>query len=61
MDDADIAHIANFRVMDSDTASAMPECSGDRRAGPGGQTFRGDITGATLDPELAASARSEEI
>eukprot|EP00969_Alexandrium_andersonii_P189636 8378817-Alexandrium_andersonii.AAC.1 len=47
--------------MDSDTASAVPECSGGCRAEPGGQTHRGDITGAALDPELVASARSEEI
>eukprot|EP00969_Alexandrium_andersonii_P287452 12708339-Alexandrium_andersonii.AAC.1 len=37
MDDADIADITNFRAMDSDTASVVPEWSGDRRAGPGGQ------------------------
>eukprot|EP00969_Alexandrium_andersonii_P007962 347094-Alexandrium_andersonii.AAC.1 len=42
MDDADFADITNFRSMDSDTASAVPECSGDCRAGPGGQTYRDD-------------------
>eukprot|EP00969_Alexandrium_andersonii_P319981 14137511-Alexandrium_andersonii.AAC.1 len=47
--------------MGSDAASAAPECSGDRRAGPSGQTYRGDITGAALGPELVASARFEEI
>eukprot|EP00969_Alexandrium_andersonii_P243114 10738948-Alexandrium_andersonii.AAC.1 len=47
--------------MDSDTASAVPECSGDRRTGPGGQTYRDDIAGAALDPELVASARAEGI
>eukprot|EP00969_Alexandrium_andersonii_P321503 14205440-Alexandrium_andersonii.AAC.1 len=39
----------------------MSECSDGCRAGPGGQTYRDDITGAVLDPELVASARSEEI
>eukprot|EP00969_Alexandrium_andersonii_P092917 4101526-Alexandrium_andersonii.AAC.1 len=47
--------------MGSDTASAVPEFSGGRGAGFGGQTYRDDITGAALDPELAAPARSEEI
>eukprot|EP00969_Alexandrium_andersonii_P216948 9582602-Alexandrium_andersonii.AAC.1 len=47
--------------MDSDTASAVPEFSGGCRAGSGGQAHRGDITGAALDPELVASARSGEI
>eukprot|EP00969_Alexandrium_andersonii_P017916 784349-Alexandrium_andersonii.AAC.1 len=50
--DADITDIANFRAVDAATASAVSECSGGRRAGPGGQTYRGDITGAVLDPEL---------
>eukprot|EP00969_Alexandrium_andersonii_P073502 3242351-Alexandrium_andersonii.AAC.1 len=61
MDDAGIADITNFRAMDSDTASAVPGLSGGRRAGSGGQTYRGDITGAALDSELVASARAEEI
>eukprot|EP00969_Alexandrium_andersonii_P281093 12428177-Alexandrium_andersonii.AAC.1 len=52
MGDASIADITNFRAADSDTASAVLEPSGGRRAGPGGQTFRDDITGAVLDPEL---------
>eukprot|EP00969_Alexandrium_andersonii_P071516 3156963-Alexandrium_andersonii.AAC.1 len=52
VDDADIADSTNFRAVDSDTASAAPECSGDRRAGSGVQTYRGDIAGAALDPEL---------
>eukprot|EP00969_Alexandrium_andersonii_P002345 102231-Alexandrium_andersonii.AAC.1 len=61
MDDADIVDVANFRAMDSDFASAVPESSGDRRAGPGGQAHRDDITEAALGPELVASARSGEI
>eukprot|EP00969_Alexandrium_andersonii_P318311 14060428-Alexandrium_andersonii.AAC.1 len=39
LDDADIADITNFQATGSDTASATPECSGGRRAGPGGQTY----------------------
>eukprot|EP00969_Alexandrium_andersonii_P181961 8040843-Alexandrium_andersonii.AAC.1 len=61
MGDADIADITNFRAIYSDTASAVLECSDGCRAGSGRQTCRGDITGAALDPELVASARSEEI
>eukprot|EP00969_Alexandrium_andersonii_P356419 15446505-Alexandrium_andersonii.AAC.1 len=60
MDDADIADITDFRALDPDAASAVPECSGGRRAEPGGQSYRDDITGAALDPELVSSARSEE-
>eukprot|EP00969_Alexandrium_andersonii_P249230 11015194-Alexandrium_andersonii.AAC.1 len=37
MGDADITDIANFRAADVAADSAMSECSGDRRAGPGGQ------------------------
>eukprot|EP00969_Alexandrium_andersonii_P226024 9981508-Alexandrium_andersonii.AAC.1 len=55
MGDADIADTTNFRAMDSDTVSAVPELSGGRRAGSGGQTYRDDIMGAALDPELVAS------
>eukprot|EP00969_Alexandrium_andersonii_P231369 10218382-Alexandrium_andersonii.AAC.1 len=61
MGDADITDIANFRAVGAATASAVSECSDGCRAGPCGQTYRDDITGAVLDPELAASARSEEI
>eukprot|EP00969_Alexandrium_andersonii_P028377 1238775-Alexandrium_andersonii.AAC.1 len=61
MDDADITDIADFRAVDAATASAVSECSDGRRAGPGGQPYRDDITGAALDPELVAAARSEEI
>eukprot|EP00969_Alexandrium_andersonii_P005357 232993-Alexandrium_andersonii.AAC.1 len=61
VDDAGITDIAAFRAVDSATASAVSECSGGRRAGPGGQPYRDDIAGAVLDPELAAAARSEEI
>eukprot|EP00969_Alexandrium_andersonii_P278505 12310722-Alexandrium_andersonii.AAC.1 len=46
MGDADITDIADFRAVDADAASAVSECSDGRRAGPGGQTYRGDITGA---------------
>eukprot|EP00969_Alexandrium_andersonii_P146730 6488804-Alexandrium_andersonii.AAC.1 len=48
MDDASIEDITNFRAADSDTASAVPEVSGGRRAGPGGQTYRDDVTGGQL-------------
>eukprot|EP00969_Alexandrium_andersonii_P058346 2569463-Alexandrium_andersonii.AAC.1 len=61
MNDADIADIPHFRGPDSDTALAGPEFSGVRRGRSGGQTYRGDITGAVLDPGLVESARSEEI
>eukprot|EP00969_Alexandrium_andersonii_P230482 10178259-Alexandrium_andersonii.AAC.1 len=61
MGDADIADITNFRAVDSDTAFAVPGFPGGRGAGSGGQTYRGDITGAALGPELVASARSEDI
>eukprot|EP00969_Alexandrium_andersonii_P188467 8328699-Alexandrium_andersonii.AAC.1 len=37
MDDADAADIANFRAVDAAAASAVSECSGGCRAGPGGQ------------------------
>eukprot|EP00969_Alexandrium_andersonii_P137922 6099479-Alexandrium_andersonii.AAC.1 len=37
MDGADITDIADFRAADVAAASAVSECSGDRRAGPGGQ------------------------
>eukprot|EP00969_Alexandrium_andersonii_P169023 7470723-Alexandrium_andersonii.AAC.1 len=61
MDDADITDIADFQAVDAGAASAVPERSGERKAGPGGRTYCGDITGAALGPELVASARSEEI
>eukprot|EP00969_Alexandrium_andersonii_P190131 8400883-Alexandrium_andersonii.AAC.1 len=61
MDGASIEDITNFQAANSDAASAMPEFSGGRMAGPGGQTYRDDITGAALDLELVASARAEEI
>eukprot|EP00969_Alexandrium_andersonii_P197650 8731862-Alexandrium_andersonii.AAC.1 len=46
VDDADIANIANFRAADAAVDSAASECSDGRRAGPGGQPYRDDITGA---------------
>eukprot|EP00969_Alexandrium_andersonii_P175414 7757045-Alexandrium_andersonii.AAC.1 len=49
--DADAADTADFRAADAATASAASECSDGRRAGPGGQPYRGDITGAVLDSE----------
>eukprot|EP00969_Alexandrium_andersonii_P071249 3145609-Alexandrium_andersonii.AAC.1 len=52
MDDADIADIADFRAADAAAVSAVSECSDGPRAGPGGHPYRGDITGAALDPEL---------
>eukprot|EP00969_Alexandrium_andersonii_P340232 15039438-Alexandrium_andersonii.AAC.1 len=61
MNDADISDITYFRALDSDAASAEPESSGVRGARLGGQTYRGDISGAVLDPGLVESARSEEI
>eukprot|EP00969_Alexandrium_andersonii_P059665 2628162-Alexandrium_andersonii.AAC.1 len=61
VDDADITDIVDFRAADTAAASAVSECSDDRRAGAGGQAYRDDITGAALGPELVAAARSEEI
>eukprot|EP00969_Alexandrium_andersonii_P017182 751992-Alexandrium_andersonii.AAC.1 len=52
VDDADIADLADFRAAEATPASVGSECSDGRRAGPGGQPYRGDIAGAVLDPEL---------
>eukprot|EP00969_Alexandrium_andersonii_P319685 14122761-Alexandrium_andersonii.AAC.1 len=61
MGDADITDLADFRAVDEPPASAVSGCSGDRRAGSGGQPCRDDIAGAILDSELVAAARSEDI
>eukprot|EP00969_Alexandrium_andersonii_P010831 471620-Alexandrium_andersonii.AAC.1 len=42
MGDADIADIADFRAADAAAASPVSECSGGRRAGPGGQPYRSE-------------------
>eukprot|EP00969_Alexandrium_andersonii_P093145 4112528-Alexandrium_andersonii.AAC.1 len=60
MDDADIEDITDFRAAEEPPALAMSECSDDRQAGSNGQPYRDDITGAVLDSELVAAARSEE-
>eukprot|EP00969_Alexandrium_andersonii_P310606 13725372-Alexandrium_andersonii.AAC.1 len=46
MDDADIEDITDFRAVEEPPASAVCECSDDRRADSGGRPCRGDITGA---------------
>eukprot|EP00969_Alexandrium_andersonii_P061230 2698974-Alexandrium_andersonii.AAC.1 len=37
--DADIEDLTDFRSVDEPPASAAPGCSGDRRAGSGGQPY----------------------
>eukprot|EP00969_Alexandrium_andersonii_P136407 6035190-Alexandrium_andersonii.AAC.1 len=49
VDDADIEDITDFRTVEESPASSVSECSGDRRAGPGEQPYRDDVTGAVLD------------
>eukprot|EP00969_Alexandrium_andersonii_P203783 9004353-Alexandrium_andersonii.AAC.1 len=61
LDDADITDIADFRAADATPDAAVSERSDVRRTGTGMQPYRDDITGAVLDPELVAAARSEEI
>eukprot|EP00969_Alexandrium_andersonii_P178267 7882460-Alexandrium_andersonii.AAC.1 len=46
MDDADVPDLADFRALEEPPASAVPGCSGDLRAGSGGQPYRDDIAGA---------------
>eukprot|EP00969_Alexandrium_andersonii_P048927 2146094-Alexandrium_andersonii.AAC.1 len=60
MDDAGITDPTDFHAVEETPASAVSGGSGDRRAGSGGQPCRDDITGAVLDSELVAAARSEE-
>eukprot|EP00969_Alexandrium_andersonii_P030314 1322286-Alexandrium_andersonii.AAC.1 len=60
MDDADVEDITDFRAVEEPPASAMFECSGDRRAESGGRPCC-DVVGAVLGSELAAVARAEEI
>eukprot|EP00969_Alexandrium_andersonii_P056711 2500435-Alexandrium_andersonii.AAC.1 len=61
MGDAGIEDLTDSRPVDEPPASAASGCSGDRRAGSGGQPYRDDVTGAVLDSELVAAARTEEI
>eukprot|EP00969_Alexandrium_andersonii_P248304 10972323-Alexandrium_andersonii.AAC.1 len=61
LEDADVTDIADFRAADATPVSAVSERSDARRTGTGAQAYRDDVTGAVLDPELVAAARSEEI
>eukprot|EP00969_Alexandrium_andersonii_P002567 111304-Alexandrium_andersonii.AAC.1 len=61
MGDADIEDAADFRAVEESPASAVSECSDDRRVDSGGRRYCGDTRGAVLDSELVSAAHAEEI